>query len=122
MIEAVHFPPALILFAGAFLLPFLHGTPRHAVALAAPSLTLWSVWLVPDGVALSVPFLEYQLQVVEGDRLSRLFGTIFSIMAFAGGLFAMRQSRTVELSAAYVYAGSAIGVAFASDLITLFVF
>ncbi|MFP6699407.1 MAG: Na(+)/H(+) antiporter subunit D [Alphaproteobacteria bacterium] len=122
MIEAVHFPPALILFAGAFLLPFLHGTPRHVVALAAPLLTLWAVWGVPDGVALSVPFLEYQLQVVEGDRLSRLFATIFSIMAFTGTLFSLRQGSRLELPAAFVYAGGAVGVTFAGDLITMFIF
>jgi multicomponent Na+:H+ antiporter subunit D len=42
-------------------------------------------------------------------------------MAFAGALFALNQARTVELAAAFVYAGSAIGVAFAGDLITLFI-
>ena len=122
MIEAVHFPPALILFAGAFLLPFLQGIPRQAVALAAPLLTLWAVWGVPDGVALSLPFLEYQLQVVEGDRLSRLFGTIFCIMAFTGTLFSLVQKSRLELPAAFVYAGGAVGVTFAGDLITMFIF
>jgi multicomponent Na+:H+ antiporter subunit D len=122
VIEAVHFPPALILFVGAFLLPFLSGTPRHVVALAAPLLTLWLVWQVPDGVALSLPFLEYQLQVVEGDRLSRLFATIFSIMAFTGTLFSLRQESRLELPAAFVYAGGAVGVTFAGDMITMFIF
>ena len=39
-------------------------------------------------------------------------------MAFAGGLFALNQNRVVELAAAFCYAGSAIGVAFAGDLLT----
>ena len=43
-------------------------------------------------------------------------------MAFAGGLFALNQSRVVELAAAFCYAGSAIGVAFAGDLLTVFIF
>ncbi|MDH3413990.1 MAG: Na(+)/H(+) antiporter subunit D, partial [Gammaproteobacteria bacterium] len=60
--------------------------------------------------------------LVEGDRLSRLFGTIFAIMAAAGGLFALGNARTIELCAAMVYAGASIGVIFAGDLITLFVF
>ena len=85
-------------------------------------MTLALVWQVPDGVAVSVPFLDYQLHPVKGDALSRLFATIFAIMAFAGALYALRQARLIELVAALCYAGSAIGVAFAGDLITVFVF
>ena len=44
------------------------------------------------------------------------------VMAFAGGLFALNQRRVVELAAAFCYAGSAIGVAFAGDLLTVFIF
>jgi multicomponent Na+:H+ antiporter subunit D len=47
---------------------------------------------------------------------------VFAIMAFAGALFALHQPRTVELAAAFCYAGSAIGVAFAGDLLTVFIF
>ena len=34
----------------------------------------------------------------------------------------MGQARLLELVAAYVYAGSAVGVTFSGDLLTLFVF
>ncbi len=115
-------PPALALLVCAALIPFLAGRVRDAVVLAGPLVALWLVWQVPNGVAMSVSFLGYTLEPVKGDALSRLFGTIFSIMAFAGGLFALRQARVMELVAAFVYAGSAIGVAFAGDLITMFVF
>jgi multicomponent Na+:H+ antiporter subunit D len=116
-------PPGLLLILGAFILPLIrHDTARKALLLALPLATLWLVWRVPDGVALALPFLDYTLTPVEGDRLSRLFATIFSIMAFAGGLYGMNQSRLLELVAGYVYAGSAIGVAFSGDMITMFVF
>jgi multicomponent Na+:H+ antiporter subunit D len=59
---------------------------------------------------------------VEGDKLSRLFATVFAIMAFAGGLFALNQPRTAELAAAFLNAGGAIGIALAGDLISLFIF
>ena len=116
------FPPGLVLILGAFLLPFLRGTLRNAWILLLPVFVLWLVWRVPDGPALTFAFLDYTLTPVKGDVLSRLFAIIFAIMAFAGALFAMNQSRVVELTAAFVYAGSAIGVAFAGDLISLFVF
>jgi multicomponent Na+:H+ antiporter subunit D len=43
-------------------------------------------------------------------------------MAFGGGLYAYRQAKWFELAAAFAYAAGAIGVSFAGDLITLFLF
>jgi multicomponent Na+:H+ antiporter subunit D len=90
--------------------------------LGLPLLTLALVWIVPEGASLSVPFLDFELNPVHATAEGRLFATVFAIMAFTGGLYAMSQARVMELVAAYVYAGSAIGVTFAGDLITLFVF
>ena len=115
-------PPGVALVLGALLLPLVGPRLRTALVVSLPILSLAMVWQVPDAVTLRVPFLGYELEPVKGDRLSRLFGTIFAIMAFGGGLFALNRTRVVELVAAYVYAGGAIGVAFAGDLITLFVF
>ena len=122
MVSSMILPPALALIAAGLLLPLMRGPARAALLLLAPLLSLWLVWLVPDGPALNLPFLGHELVVVSGSKLSRLFATVFSVMAFAGALFALNQRRTLELAAAFVYAGSAIGVVFAGDLITLFVF
>ncbi|MNC99257.1 putative monovalent cation/H+ antiporter subunit D [compost metagenome] len=43
-------------------------------------------------------------------------------MALGGGLFALRQESRLELPAAFLYAGSAVCVALAGDLVTVFVF
>lgn len=115
-------PPALALIAAGLLIPFLNAAARTAVLLIAPIVTLWLIWQVPDGVHLTTSWLGYQLELVRGDKLARLFATVFAIMAFAGGLFSLNQSSSLELGAAYAYAGGAIGVAFAGDLITVFVF
>ena len=80
------------------------------------------VCLVPDGPVWQARFLEHTVTPLQGDKLSRLFATIFSLMAAGGGLFALGQKSRVEMPAAFLYAGSAIGVALAGDLITLFVF
>ena len=73
-------------------------------------------------VLLSAPFLGYQIELVEADALRRLFATVFALMTMVGGLFAFRNARTIELSAAMAYASGAIGVSFAGDLITMFLF
>ncbi len=115
-------PPGLILIVGAFLLPLTVGAVRKAVLLALPLIALAVLWQVPDGPVLSFAFLGAQVVPLQGTTLGRLFGTVFLIMTFAGGLFAMGQKRNVELVAAYVYAGSAVGVTQAGDLLTLLVF
>ena len=53
---------------------------------------------------------------------SHIFATVFTIAAFTGGLFALNQDRFKEIASAFVYAGSAIGVTFSGDLITLFLY
>ena len=115
-------PPGLILILGALLLPVTRNTARSTLILGLPLIALWMVWTLPEGPVLQVPFLDYTVVPVYSDALGRLFATIFLIMAFAGGLFALNQARVVELSAAFAYAGSAVGVAMAGDLITVFVF
>lgn len=122
MIEPV-MPPAFILILGAALVavarpPLL----RSGIVLLAPLLTLGAIWALPDGVLLTAPFLGYRIELVEVDALRRLFATAFALMAFAGGLFGLKQSRPVELAAALAYAAGAVGVSFAGDLITFFLF
>lgn len=115
-------PPGLILIFGALLLPFLRGAARSAVLLVLPLLTLGVIWSLPEGTQLTLNFIGYELIPLRIDKLSRLFAIVFAIMAFAGALFALHQPRTLELSAAFAYAGSAIGAVTAGDLISLFVF
>ncbi|MFC6755257.1 proton-conducting transporter membrane subunit, partial [Halorubrum tibetense] len=90
--------------------------------LLAPLFALWFVWQVPDGVSLSFTFMDQAIEPVEGGKLRRLFATIFALMTFVGGLYAFRHAKALELSAAFAYAGGALGVAFAGDLLTLFIF
>jgi multicomponent Na+:H+ antiporter subunit D len=116
------FPPALALVGGAFLAGMLRGRPRDAVFLLTPLVTLWGIWQVPDGVIVTTEFLGYTIEPLEGSPLRRLFATIFAFMAFVGTLFAFRQAKWYELSAAHLYAAGAVGVCFAGDLITLFLF
>jgi len=122
MLMPEQLPPAFILLTGAFLIGLVRGYWRSALVLITPLATLWAVWQVPDGVVLTAPLLGYQIELLEGSALRRLFATIFAFMAFGGGLYAFRQSRWYELAAAYAYAAGAIGVCFAGDLITFFIF
>ena len=122
MMSELAFPPGLIMIIGAVLIPFLGGRQRILLLLGLPLLTLVAVWGLPADASLKVGFLDYMLEPVRSTTEGRLFATVFAIMAFAGGLYAHRQASATELTAAFIYAGSAIGVTFAGDLLTLFVF
>ncbi|VAW74345.1 Na(+) H(+) antiporter subunit A [hydrothermal vent metagenome] len=115
-------PPALMLIVTAFIIPFIKGSVRTAVLLLVPLLTLLIILIWPDNTQIHAEFLDYKLTIVNKTIWSTVFGIIFCIMAFAGNLFAYRHATTLELSAAMFYAGSALGVVFAGDLLTLFVF
>ena len=119
---SVSFPPALLLVLGALLLPLFRGRGRDLLLLGLPLLALGAAWGVPDGSVLRVAFLGLELEPVRGSGVARLFATVFTLMAFAGMLFALRQARLLEQVAAFVYAGGALGVTFSGDLLTLFVF
>ena len=97
------------------------GPLRTAIVLAAPLAALWALWTLPDGAAWRGEFLGYPVEPLAVDALSRLFATVFAVMAFGGALFSLNQPSRVEIAAAFVYAGAAIGVCLAGDLITVFV-
>jgi len=115
-------PPGLVLLFGAFLLPIVGKNVRSILILALPLMTLGLVWNLPNGTFLISSMLDYELVFLRSDPLSRLFATVFSIMAFVGGLYALKQKSVMELVAAFVYAGSAIGAVLSGDLISLFIF
>jgi len=114
--------PGLVLIGGAFVLPWLRGHARGTAIVLLPLLALAAVWFLPDGAVWQVQFLDLALTPLEGSKLGRLFATIFAIMAFGGGLFALGQKSRLELPAAMLYSGAAIGVALAGDLVTVFIF
>ncbi|MDA1118719.1 MAG: Na(+)/H(+) antiporter subunit D [Proteobacteria bacterium] len=113
--------PGLLVVVAGFALALLGGRARAAVALLAPLAALYLILVAPTGVAWSGSWLGFEVKPLAYDPLSRMFGVVFAIMAFAGALFALNQKSRLELPAAFVYAGSAIGAVLAGDLVTLFV-
>src|SRR5690606_16496856 len=110
------------LIIGALLTAVTPGRAHRLWALLAPLVALYVIWTFPAEGRIVQHWLDYDLVLAQFNLPTKAFATIFAIMAFAGGLFAYNQDRRVELAGALLYAGSAIGVTFAGDLITLFLF
>lgn len=115
-------PPALIYIVGALFIPLIPGRLKSAYMLLLPVLGMMNLLNIPLGTHFSTEFAGYDLVFGEVDRLSRLFGIIFHIISFITIIYVLNFKNNLEYLAGFVYAGCALGVIFAGDLITLFFF
>lgn len=118
----IEIPPGWIIIAGAFIIPLLRGMLRQIALLGLPLFALVMIWILPIDAGWQVQILDYQLSPLEFSTVGKLFATVFALMTLVGGIFAMRTASTLELSAAFLYAGSAIGITSSGDLISLFIY
>ena len=115
-------PPAFIMVAGALLLPFLPKKIRSGAFIFFTFITLVQVWTLPDGATLTAKVMNYELLLLKMTPLSRVFGIIFALIATAGGIYGFHVKETGQQCAALLYAGGALGVTFAGDFFTLFIY
>ena len=120
MIDSV--PPALIFIMGGLLVPLLKGKWKSAYLLFLPVVGILNLISIPEGTHWVVRFLEYDLVFGKIDRLSLLFGYIFHLIGFIALLYALHVKDDLQHVAGLVYAGSALGVVFAGDFLSFFVF
>lgn len=118
----IELPPALYFLAAAVLAPVLPAGVRKIVLLGAPLVALATVLSLPEGVSFQYSLLGQDMAMLKVDRLNRVFGIIFCIISFLAVLFALQNNDRLEQSSAMTYAGSALGVTFAGDFFTLYVF
>jgi multicomponent Na+:H+ antiporter subunit D len=119
---ATEIPAFLPFFIGGIIALFTKGPLRGALMLATIIASGIHLWLVGDGIRLSLHFFEYELIPYRVDKLSLMFGYVFHIAALMGVIYSLHVRDTMQQVAAMLYAGSALGAVFAGDLLTLFVF
>ncbi|MDR9365720.1 MAG: Na(+)/H(+) antiporter subunit D [Balneolaceae bacterium] len=122
MIVDLLFIPAVIVILGAFLLPLLPQKLRATAFLVFPLIALGMLWQLPNGYTLTLPFGNYELVPVYVDSLSKIFGSIFAMIAVIGGIYAFHIKDLGQQSSALVYGGGALGVTLAGDFFTLIIF
>jgi multicomponent Na+:H+ antiporter subunit D len=118
--EWVH--PGLVLIVGAWLLPLLPRTARRVAMVLLPAIALVDCILMAPGTYGEVRFLGVDLVFGRVDRLSLLFSYVFSLLAILGMVYALHVDDAAQHVAALTYAGAALGVTFAGDFLSLFLF
>jgi len=115
--------PALIFILGALAMPLLPWRrAKQALLVLVPLAGLASLYSMPSGVYWSYRFLDYELVFGRVDKLSLCFGYAFAIVAFLSAVYSLHIKQYTQHSAAFLGAGSTLGVVFAGDVITLFAF
>ena len=115
-------PPAIVFILGVIVLPLLPRRLRSLACLAFPLLAFIMIVNLDVEANLTVPFLNHELVLLQVDRLSLAFGYVFVVVAFLGGIYGFHLKDTGQQIASLLYVGGSLGVIFAGDLLTLFVF
>ncbi|NQU05555.1 MAG: Na(+)/H(+) antiporter subunit D [Calditrichaeota bacterium] len=115
-------PPAAILIVGALLVPLIKGKLKQAYLLLLPVLVIWLIINLPDGKSCAFTINGFDIILNRVDKLSLIFGYIFTLITFIAILFALKVKDDLQHAAALVYAGGALGVTFAGDVFSLYVF
>lgn len=122
--EAGFIHPSLLLIAGALLIPFIQGPLRRPYLFLVPLLALVAVILnaAQSGSFATFAFLDWQLVFGRVDKLSTVFALIMALMAVIGTLYGLHVDRAGEHMAAWFYVAGSLGVIYAGDYLTLFLF
>jgi len=114
--------PALLFFLGAGLVALLPLAARKAAILAIPLLGCAVIFGLETGTFWHYTLFGHDLALLRVDKLSKAFGYVFTINAFACFLFALHLKSRDEHIAALAYIGASLGAIFAADLISLYLF
>ncbi|MBC7196100.1 MAG: Na(+)/H(+) antiporter subunit D [Deferribacterales bacterium] len=115
-------PIFTLFFLGAILLAFTKGKMHKALFIAIPAIAFVALIYTPVNVEFGGSFLGLNLKFIFIDKLSKVWGYIFAIMAFSSAIFAYHNDDYKENIYATLYIGSSYGVVFAGNLLTLFIF
>jgi multicomponent Na+:H+ antiporter subunit D len=115
--------PGLIMIIGSVLVPVLpRGAVRKGYLLLLPAAAFISVLCMQEGTYGAFSFLSQDIVLGRVDKLSLIFGYIFTLAAFASILYGLHVEESGHHVASLVYPGSAIGAVFAGDYLTLLFF
>ncbi|MGY5808870.1 Na(+)/H(+) antiporter subunit D [Rhizobium sp. LEGMi198b] len=120
MTDFIH--PALLFILGALPIPFLSGSIRKAYLLVIPALAILAVLAMQPGSYGEMRFIGQEILIAKVDKLSIVFATVFTIMALIGMVYALHLTDAGQHVAAFIYVGGALGVVFAGDYLTLYMF
>lgn len=120
MIEWFH--PAILFIFGALLIPIFKGRARQVYLVLIPAIAVIDVASMSSGTYWTYNLLGNEIIFGKVDKLSLVFAYVFTIMALIGMIYALHVDDVAQHIAAFLYVGSSLGVTFAGDYFTIFIF
>ena len=112
--------PATVLLLGGLLAAVLRGRSASIALVVAPVLGFWHVYTLELGGVSHLSLFGYEIIGAAVDQQAKLFGYLFHVAALVAGIYSFHIRDPWQISMALIYAASAVGVAFAGDLLSLF--
>ena len=112
--------PATMLLIGGLLAAVLKGRAASIVMVVAPLLGLSVVVGLETGSFSTLSLFGFEIKSVVVDKQAKLFGYLFHVAALVAGIYSFHIRDRWQVSMALLYAASAVGVAFAGDMLSLF--
>ena len=116
------FHPSAYYIIGGLLIPLLKGRVKQGYMLLLSLLAFFAVVNMSHGVYGIYEFLSWELTFGNVDKLSKVFAYIFTIMGVIGVIYSFHVENDGEHLSAFYYIGGSLGVTFAGDFLTLFLF
>lgn len=112
--------PATALLLGGLATIFLRGRFASVVLVMAPLFGLFHLYGMELGGVSSYNLFGYEMVAASVDQQAKVFGYLFHIAALVAGIYSFHVRDPWQVSMALFYAASAVGVAFAGDMLSLF--
>ncbi len=114
--------PAILLVVAAIVVRVAARPVGDLVMVLAPVVVLGQVIALGVDTSLTAEVLIFELTWLRADALSRPFALIFAVVAIAAGIYGIRIQRRAERMAVLIAIAAGIGVVYAGDLLTFFLF
>ena len=112
--------PALALIIGGICAAILRGRFASIALVIAPILGFWQIYSLEIDSFSTISLLGYEILGVKVDQQAIFFGYLFHLAALIAGIYSFHLRDPWQMSMGLLYAASAVGVAFAGDMISLF--
>ena len=112
--------PATALILGGLAAAVLRGRFASMALVLAPILGFWHIYTLELGSTSNLALFGYDIIGVAVDQQAKLFGYLFHLAALVAGIYSFHLRDPWQISMALLYAATAVGVAFAGDMLSLF--
>ena len=113
--------PALIYLASSLLLYFGKAKWRKVIALLTSLITALFILDLAPGQILRLPFLDFELILLDVTKVNKFIGIIFIIFNAATIIYGINLFRRKDYWLSYFYIGASLGIIFVGDFFSFYI-